>query len=336
MTLTPIFSPAVLLPVLVVMLALCVWQLVRAHRTHRRNDWIARIVLILLVTVVAFRPAFGGGAPASTAEGGLEVYFVVDTTSSMAAEDFGPDNSPRLSGVRSDISGIAQALTGAEFALITFDSSALQRMPLTTDLTALRSAVTVMTQEVTGYSSGSSIDAPVELLGQVLADADETKPDRPRIVFYFGDGEQTAQTEPGSFEELAGDISGGRVLGYGTEQGGRMLSFDGYNDMYSDPTYIQDFSANPPADAVSRINEANLETIAAQLGVDYSLRHAGDPVDSLVSGIEVDAARVSQDPGRSPFELYWIAAIGIGLLLLREGVGFVPALREVGLWGRAK
>lgn len=336
MTFTPVFSLAVLVPVLALLLGLCVWQLVRSRGTRHGGDWIARVLLVLLLAVVAIRPAVGGGAPASTAEGGLEVYFVVDTTSSMAAEDFGTNNSPRLSGVRSDISGIAQALTGAEFALITFDSSTLQRMPLTTDLTALRSAVTVMTQEVTGYSSGSSIDAPVEMLGQVLADAEESKPDRPRIVYYFGDGEQTAQTPPGSFEELAGEIGGGRVLGYGTQEGGRMLSFDGYNDMYSDPTYIQDFSASPPTDAVSRIDEDNLETIATQLGVDYSLRQAGDPVEPLVSGIQVDAARVTQDPGRSPFEFYWIAAIGIGLLLLREGTRFVPALREVGLWGRAK
>jgi Ca-activated chloride channel family protein len=332
MSLTPLFSPVVLVPVLVVLFAFTAWQLVRSRRSGRTSDWAGRVALVLLVAVIAFRPAIGGGAPASTAEGGLEVYFVVDTTSSMAAEDYGTA-SPRLSGVRSDISGIAQRLTGAEFALITFDSSTLQRMPLTTDLTALRSAVTVMTQEVTGYSSGSSIDAPVELLGQILDDAEEVKPDRPRIVYYFGDGEQTAQSEPGSFEELAGDISGGAVLGYGTEQGGRMLSFDGYNDVYSEPTYIQDFSANPPTDAVSRIDERNLETIATQLGVDYAPRTAGDTVDVLVAGIEVDAAKVTQDPGRSPFELYWIAAIGIGLLLLREGIRLAPALREVGMWG---
>lgn len=332
MTFTPLLSPVFLLPLLAVLLALAVWQLVRSRGGGRALDWAGRVALVLLLAVIAFRPAIGGGAPASTAEGGLEVYFVVDTTSSMAAEDYG-DGAPRLTGVRSDISGIAQNLTGAEFALITFDSSTLQRMPLTTDLTALRSAVTVMTQEVTGYSSGSSIDAPVDMLGQILDDAAEVKPDRPRIVYYFGDGEQTAQSEPGSFEELADEISGGAVLGYGTEQGGRMLSFDGYNDIYSEPSYIQDFSANPPTDAISRIDEGNLETIATQLDVSYAPRSAGEPIDALVAGIDVDAAKVTQDPGRSPFELYWIAAIGIGLILLREGIRLVPALREVGMWG---
>jgi Ca-activated chloride channel family protein len=332
MTFTPILNPLLVLPVLGLMLALCLWQLVRQRRAGVARTWAARALLVLLVAVVAFRPAIGGGAPASTAEGGLEVYFVVDTTSSMVAEDYGPNDAPRLSGVRSDISAIAQELTGAEFALITFDSTALQRMPLTSDLTALRSAVTVMTQEVTGFSSGSSIDAPRDLLDQVLTEAAEVKPERPRVVYYFGDGEQTAESEPGSFDQLATDVDGGAVLGYGTAEGGRMLSFDGYNDEYSEPaTYIQDFSTTPPTDAVSRINEDSLNAIATQLGVGYDTRESGDSVGALTDGIEVDSSRVTQDQGRAPFELYWIAAVGIAALLLREGFHLLPVLREAGL-----
>jgi Ca-activated chloride channel family protein len=336
MTFTPVLSPLLLLTVLGVLLALCGWQLLRRRRTAQGRSWAARVLLVLLLAVVAFRPAIGGGTPAATAEGGLEVYFVVDTTSSMVAEDYGPDGAPRLSGVRSDISALAQALTGAEFALITFDSTALQRMPLTSDLTALRSAVTVMTQEVTGFSTGSSIDAPHDLLGQVLTEAAEAKPDRPRVVYYFGDGEQTAESEPGSFEDLASDIDGGAVLGYGTAEGGRMLSFDGYNDEYSEPaSYIQDFSTTPPTDAVSRINEDNLNAIATQFGVGYDTRTSGDSISALTEGIEVDSSRVTQDQGRAPFELYWIAAVGIAALLLREAFQLLPVLREAG-FGRGK
>jgi Ca-activated chloride channel family protein len=334
MTFTPLFAVSVLIPVLAVLLALTIWQALRQRRSPHARDWAARVLLVLLVVVVAFRPSLGGGAPSSSAEGGLEVYFVVDTTSSMVAEDYGSTDAPRLSGVRADISAIAQELTGAEFALITFDSTALQRMPLTSDLTALRSAVTVMTQEVTGFSSGSSIDAPKDLLDQVLADAAELRPDRPRVVYYFGDGEQTAETEPGSFESIAADITGGAVLGYGTEDGGRMLSFDGYNDEYSEPAgYIQDFSLSPPADAISRIDEENLNTIAEQLGVGYDRREVGDTIAALTAGIEVDSARITQDQGRAPFELYWIAAVGIAALLFREGFQLLPALRDAGFRG---
>jgi Ca-activated chloride channel family protein len=328
MTFTPMLPLFLLLPFLGAVLALVVWQLVRNRGTRLVREWAVRLAMLLLVAAIAFRPAFGGTEAGPAAEGGLEVYFVVDTTSSMVAEDFGDDASPRLSGVRADISALAQSFAGAEFALITFDSSALQRMPLTSDLTALRSAVTVLTQEVTNYSSGSSIDAPRELLERVLADAEEANPDRPRVVYYFGDGEQTVETEPESFADIAPSIDGGAVLGYGTQDGGRMLSYDGYNDMYSETTYIQDFTTSPPSDALSRIDEPRLETIAEQLGVSYQHRDAGANVDALVEGIEFDTPEVNSETGTAPTELYWILTIPLVALLVREWVGLGRAIRE--------
>jgi Ca-activated chloride channel family protein len=328
MTFTPMLPLPVLLPLLAACLVVVIWQLVRPRGTKLFREWAVRLGMVLLVTVIAFRPAIGGEEAGPAAEGGLEVYFVVDTTSSMAAEDFGDDAGPRLAGVRTDISSLARSFAGAEFALLTFDSSALQRLPLTSDLTALRSAVTVLTQEVTTYSSGSSIDAPRELLERVLTDAEEVNPDRPRVVYYFGDGEQTASTEPESFESLAGSIDGGAVLGYGTEEGGRMMSYDGYADEYSEPSYIQDFAASPPADAISRIDEVRLQTIADELGVQYEHREAGLGVDALVDGIEFDTPEVSTETGTAPTELYWILTVALLVLLAREWIGLSRALRE--------
>jgi Ca-activated chloride channel family protein len=336
MTFTPMLPMPLLLPILAIAFALVVWQLIRHRRTRLVREWAIRLGMVLLLAAISFRPAFGGTEPGPAAEGGLEVYFVVDTTSSMAAEDFGDDASPRLAGVRSDISGLAQSFAGAEFALITFDSSAVQRMPLTSDLTALRSAVTVLTQEVTNYSAGSSIDAPRELLERVLADAEEANPDRPRVVYYFGDGEQTVDIEPESFETIAPSIDGGAVLGYGTEEGGRMLSYDGYNDMYSETSYIQDFSVSPPVEAISRIDEPRLETIAEQLGVGYELRVAGQSVSTLVDGIEFDTPEVSTETGTAPTELYWILALPLVALLVREWVGLGRAVQESRPTGRKR
>ncbi|PRY69641.1 Ca-activated chloride channel family protein [Glaciihabitans tibetensis] len=328
MNITPMLPLPILIPVLGVALALVVWQVIRHRGTRLAREWSLRLLMLLLLAAVALRPGVGGTEPGPAAEGGLEVYFVVDTTSSMAAEDFGDEGSPRLSGVRADISALAQTLAGAEFALITFDSSAVQRMPLTSDLSALRSAVTVLTQEVTNYSAGSSIDASTELLTRVLADAEEAHPDRPRVVYYFGDGEQTVATEPGSFAALEPSIDGGAVLGYGTEEGGRMLSYDGYADMYSESTYIQDFTTTPPTDAISRIDETRLQSIADQLGVSYEHRDSGQGVDSLVRGIEFETPDVTTETGTAPTELYWILVIPLLALLVREWIGLARALRE--------
>jgi Ca-activated chloride channel family protein len=327
MTLSPMLPLALLIPIAALMLGFVAWQILRNRRTPLALNWLARLALVALVLLMSIRPAIAGAEPGSTAEGGLEVYFVVDTTSSMAAEDF--ESAPRLDGVKADIGGIARSLPGAEFALVTFDSSAVQRMPLSGDVTALRSAVTAITQEVTAYSSGSSIDAPLELVTRILTEAGEDNPERPRLLYYFGDGEQTVSTEPASFDPVASLIDGGAVLGYGTDDGGRMLSFDGYNDGAGAPTYIQDYSGNPPADAVSRIDETRLGTIAQQLGVDYVHRNYGDPVDQLVAGISVDAPSIDSEPAGAAVELYWWLAIPIALLLIRELLGTVTALSEL-------
>jgi len=327
LNLSPLLPLVVLLPILAILLGLVAGQLIRHRGTRLGLDWLARLGIFLLLLVIAFRPTVGGSAPASTAEGGLEVYFVVDTTSSMAAEDY--NDATRLNGVKTDIAALARNLPGAEFALITFDSAAVQRMPLTTDLGALRSAVTVLTQEVTGYSAGSSIDAPVELLERVLTEAKELKPDRPRAVFYFGDGEQTSATEPGSFESLSGLVDGGAVLGYGTESGGPMLTFDGYDDEQSSPTYIIDYTLTPPAIALSRINEVALQDAASQIGVPYQHRESGAPVDALVDSLQVSTPTTDSRPAGAPFEFYWILAIPLALLLLREAISSTSALREL-------
>jgi Ca-activated chloride channel family protein len=325
--LAPLLPVGLLLPILAILLGLVLGQVIRHRSTPVARTWLLRLGMLLLVIVMAFRPAIGGSAPASTAEGGLEVYFVVDTTSSMAAEDYGT-NSVRLDGVKTDIAALAQSLQGAEFSLVTFDSSAVQRMPLTTDLGALRSAVTVMTQEVTGYSAGSNIDASLDLMTGILSDATEDKPDRPRILYYFGDGEQTSPESPRSFAPLAALVDGGGVLGYGTAEGGQMMSFDGFDDEQSAPAYIIDYSTTPPSFALSRIDEAALGGIASQIGVQYSHRVAGESIDPLVAGIQVADPTVESTSAGAPFEFYWLVAIPLALLLVREVMATFGALAE--------
>ena len=345
MTLDPMISLWILLPVLVVMAAFAARQLLAARRSG--NDaapvlsWWLRLALVPLILVLALRPSVGGATPGPSASGGLEVYFVVDTTSSMAAEDEGgtitdassPDGTrpaTRLDAVKRDAAAIARSLTGAQFSLVTFDSSAVQRVPLTSDITALDSAVGAMTQEVTNYSSGSSIDGALELMTTVLKSAQEQHPDRPRVLFYFGDGEQTASGTPASFAPLKPLLSGGGVLGYGTDAGGRMREFDAL-EQPSDggPTYIQDNTANPPGDAISRIDETTLGAIGDQLGVAYTHRVGDASITPVVAGIEVGPVSTPSSPPGTPTELYWIFAVPIGLILLREVIVILAALRKI-------
>ncbi len=310
-----------------------VWRLV-AQRKKGRSAllWLGRLAMVLLLVVIASRPTIPTDGQGPKASGGLEVYVVVDTTSSMAAEDWG-DAQPRLEGVKADIAALVDGLQGAQFSLVTFDAAAVQRVPLTTDSSAMLSAVSVLRQEITTYSRGSSIDAAVPMLGELLAQAKALNPDQRRVLFYLGDGEQTADLPPASFEELAPYLEGGAVLGYGSAAGGRMQEYFGerptqFGDTATGeptdpstlapepPTYIQDPTAG--TDAVSIIDENALQTIATQLGVQYQHRTADSSVAPALDGIEVGALTV--DPGEpdSTVELYWVFVIPFGALALVE------------------
>jgi Ca-activated chloride channel family protein len=310
------------------------WRVV-AERGDRRllRSWVRRLVVVALLLVVAVRPGVpGGSAQASSAA--LNVFFVVDTTSSIAAEDW-DGARPRLEGVRSDVDAIASELAGARFSLISFDSTAVLRTPLTDDAAAVVTAASVMNQEITYYSSGSSITEASDLLAERLREAREADPERANVVYYLGDGEQTADEAPGSFAAAAGDVDGGAVLGYGTAAGGRMRVFDGYGDAYSSTEYIEDRTQPGEPDALSVIDEDALRTIASQLGVDYVHREADTGVEAVVSDARDGA--VASDEGRAEavVDLYWIAAVPLFLLALVEVAVVARALAEIRVRPRA-
>ena len=344
--LNPVQPLALVILFAVVLTGFAVWRLIAAEKPSLRLAWSLRILMVLLLLVVALRPTIPGGETGPKASGELEVWFVVDTTSSMAAQDYGDAAeqtadpaapidpaaaaaSTRLAGAKADISAITEELSGAKFSLVSFDAASTQRVPLTSDGAAVESATSVLTQEVTTYSRGSSIDEPVEILTGLLEDAAAAAPDNPRVLFYLGDGEQTSGQAPGSFEALAPFLTGGAVLGYGTAEGGRMLEFDGFSDQYSELTYIQDYSASPSTDAISMIDEAALGTIADQLGVGYVHRTAPGDLDDVLAGIDVGELSIEPGTPGTTVELYWIVAILLGLLSLAELVRVTAALSEL-------
>jgi Ca-activated chloride channel family protein len=328
MTFTPVIPAPALFVVFLVLAGWAIAGIARATSRSERQAWVGRILMVVLLLLVAVRPALPSTGSGSSASGGLEIYFAVDTTSSMAAEDYA-GKQQRLIGAKTDIAAIATALPGAQYSLVTFDATAVQRVPLTKDVSALASAVSVMTQEVTVYSRGTSIDEPVDVLVDILTHARDANPGNDRVVFYLGDGEHTSSTPPGNFDPIAALVSGGAVLGYGTSEGGRMLEFDGFADEHSTVDYIKDYSKNPPVDAVSKIDEAALRDIADELGVRYANRAQYSPIDDVVAGIDVGDIRVENLPERGPVEVYWIFAIALGALVLAELARLSGAMRDL-------
>ena len=322
MTLQPILPWWVMAPLIAATVLFLVWRLVQASRVSSagtRRDWLFRSALVLLLLAAALRPGVpGGSSQAATAD--VNIFFVVDTSSSIAAEDYG-DDLPRLEGVRQDIMAIAGELAGARFSLLTFDSNAVVRMPLTTDTTALDTSVSVLQPQVTAFSKGSSVTAAGTLLAERLRAARDSHPERPRLVYYLGDGEQTSAKAPEPLRLDGGLVDGGAVLGYGTADGGRMKENTGQASRQDTGAgYIQDRSSGMGKDALSVIDEGRLQGIAGQLGVPYVHRSAGDPVAPMMQ--PADPGELQQAPADGDVagrvELYWLLATGAFLLALRE------------------
>jgi Ca-activated chloride channel family protein len=329
MTLQPILPAWFLLPVIAAALVFLGWRAVLHRRWPGARTEVRRSVLVLLLLAAALRPGLpGGSAQAATAD--LNVFFVVDTSSSMVAEDYG-NAAPRLNGVRQDIMSIARELPGARFSVITFDTGAHVRMPLTNDTSALETITSILQPQVTAYAKGSSITAAREVLAERLAAAKDSHPGRDRLVFYLGDGEQTSGKEPASLKLEDGLVAGGAVLGYGTSGGGRMKENTGL-ESDGDAPYIQDATGGAARDAVSVIDEGRLREIAAQLGVPYVHRSAGDAVPGVLqqarSGALERTAEEDTPGGRAEF--YWLLAAGAFVLGLAEFVTILRQLRQLG------
>ena len=349
MILQPVIVPFLAILLVLPVLAAAVWMLVRSLRrapvaeppslnpvperpssrfarsgTATRDEgragagpvvWALRVLLVLACGILLLRPGVPGGQVRTLASA-TDVVIAIDTTASMVAEDWdgtksGSADRTRMVGVRGDVRRIAEAYPGARFALITFDANAVLRLPLTTDTGALVSAVDVLQPEVTRQSKGSSIGIANQLLAQTLQNARKASPDRARMVFYLGDGEQTVSSSPESFAAAKKLVSGGEVLGYGTAKGGPMRETTGAFGGQGD--YIQ----YQGSDALSRIDEKNLQQIAGELGVGYEHRTA-EAKPQLPPAPKSTLAYREDDPLTQPTDLSWIFALVIVALLCSE------------------
>jgi Ca-activated chloride channel homolog len=332
MTFQPVLPWWLLLPLIAAAMAFLGWQLYGGRRKGRqwhvgssRRAGLRHATLVLLLAGAALRPGLPGGtAPAASAD--LNVFFVVDTTTSMVAEDHG-NGRPRMEGVRHDIMAIAAELPGARFSVLTFDTKGHVRMPLTTDTLALETITSVLEPQVTAYAKGSSISAARQVLAERLTAARDSHPERPRLVFYLGDGEQTSSAAPEPLGMGNGLVSGGAVLGYGTPAGGRMKENTGMASDGGDreSRYVQDAVGR---DAVSVIDEGRLREIASQLQVPYVHRAAGDPAAPMLQQARPGTTESGENDASLPGkrELYWVFAAGAFALALVE---FGVVLRRV-------
>lgn len=249
----------------------------------------------------------------------VEIFLAVDRTGSMAAEDW-EDDQPRLEGVRRDVRDLVRATGGARYSIVTWDSTARIELPVTTDSSAVTSFADSLHQEISEFSSGSSLNRPVAVLLDTLQDAASSRPQNFRFLIVISDGENTDPDVTGLDAEWASVgslIDGGAVVGYGTPEGGPMRVFvtgTGPQDEYmEDPDH-------PGTRAISIMDEAALADLAGQLGLPLLVNPTEAQIEDLGEQLMRDAEEIPDDRNLRQGYRYvvWPFALAATLLLAAE------------------
>lgn len=266
------------------MTILCVIMLVLKRKGV--FPYLRQIFIVLLLFVINLRIMIPSGhIDSSTSKMELSVLFVVDNTISMLAKDYS-GSTERLTAVKEDCAHIIQELYGAEFSVITFDNKAKWLSPFTSDTEFARNTISSIRPPDEFYARGSSMNTSKELLVETLKHV-KNKADTSVAVFFISDGEITNEDTLESFAQAAPYIDYGAVLGYGTQQGGKMylVSYD-----EEEETPLQDESDYPYKDAVSKIDENNLQQLADDMGISYVHMTAQENIEDTLAEIRQSVA----------------------------------------------
>jgi Ca-activated chloride channel family protein len=317
------FQPALPVAVLVVvsLLILLTWalSLQRALRRAGRSRylpvalrWSGLAAAMLLLVIAAARPSFGTPRDVA-ADGGINVYFVVDRSVASRVEDFG-DGKSRMAGMRRDMAALIDQYPNARFAVITFASASDLDWPLSQDVWSLGPKVSGMS----AYAASSpdtlfdvNAAAGADLVKYELQQSADQFPAAKNLVFYFGSGAAGSRAPQGKFDMAGERISGGAVLGYGTPAGGPIPGEVRNGRL----TYLTDAGSDAPLQ--SGIDEARLRGIADQLKLPYIHRLSGEPLSASLPAGTANAGSTPSSEG-DHVELYWIFALAAAVLTLPE------------------
>ncbi|WP_099025111.1 vWA domain-containing protein [Mycolicibacterium palauense] len=330
LSVAPVFPIWLIVVLVVVAMALRVAAVVAARRRHgrlpERRAWLrlaAGLAAIACLGVAATRVGDESRAErpprltATAEESNLNVFLVVDRSMGMTAQDF-DGNQERMAGAIQDMETVLGKYPKARFGVISYADSARVEWPLSPDVWSLIPFVDAFTPYGGPYGTDgdSQLDTIVSASSSVLRGqlnrAVHDYPGSANLVYLFG-----SPSDPGdwAFDIPAGQVSGGAVFGYGTEDGATV--FYRPRDRSEGTRLVR-----------SELNEPALRTAADSLGVPFEHRESGPLPSGALASVVPQAAPVDPiDPAvphPNRVEFYWLFA------------GLAAALFGVELYGLAR
>lgn len=310
MIINPII-PIWLMAIICIALAIC--------KRKGKFAYIRQIIMIILLFMINLRMMIPTDVEVSTKRIDANVFFVIDNTISMTANDCA-DGTTRMDALKADCNNITGSLSGARFSLITFANISKLGFPLTESTSFVNSCIKGIGVTDELYAKGSSMNICKDMVVELVKAAHEKNTGKV-IVFFISDGEITNGDNLDSFKEAAKYIDGGAVLGYGTSKGGNMYIKDYFSD---DLVVIEDKSEYPYKKAVSKIDEENLKAIAKDMGIEYINMTTENKLDTVIDNIKKDTASLGDEDSRLDGykDIYFIFIIPLLGMLVYEFINW--------------
>lgn len=198
-----------------------------------------------------------------------DVYFALDLSLSMLANDVSPD---RLTRVKHELKRLADRLKNDKIGLIIFSSSAFINSPLSFDRNMTKMMIDDAKVGVVS-NTGTDLSSPLKLALQKFKD--NSKSDYSKVIVLVSDGEDFSDDINSTIEELSNLDATIFTLGVGTGSGGKIHLGDGF--------YKKDKNGST---VVTKLNNGPLKKIAAKgNGQYFELNNTTNQINQLVTAI---------------------------------------------------
>ncbi len=280
-----------------------------------------KICIIILLFIINLRFMIPNGE-VSVLNPNINILFVIDKTVSMRALDYN-NGKERLEGVKNDCCYIVDKLPNCKYSIITFGDLAQRIVPFTSDTSIIQSEIKAISVEDGSYAKGTSLNIVKNSLEETLKNEKEKRGENVKfLVFFISDGEITMKNEKlESFSNIQKYVDDGAVMGYGTEEGGKMV-WSLYEDNPASSSYYKhyyDENYNSHL-AISKIDENNLKQLSSDLKIDYIQMSKTSNIDNKIKSIkkQIENSGVSEDTESFYQDIYYYFAIPLVILLLAD------------------
>lgn len=262
-----------------------------------------RTVYFALFIIALLGPSFGVDKKEIKTIG-KDIFFAVDLSGSMDAEDVAPS---RLQKVKYELKNLVSAFSSDRMGIIIFSAEAFIQCPLTYDQSALNLFIETLNTGLVP-SSGTDFAPPLNMaLSKFTGEEENPNQQKSKIIILISDGEDFGDESTSVAKEL--EKSGIKVftLGVGTLEGARIPSQRGYKTDRAGDIVVT--SLNPDA----------LKKVASITGGQYfELSETNNTVSRLintVNGIEGEL-RGTRTVDITANKYYYFLALALFLLVL--------------------